>query len=108
MWINAIQATKLAAEVPEFVSGSFAAVRVDALAYRVASSLESIESAYIKAADPDAAGLDLYVLRVPEVEQPPKGEIGAFLHFEPVPVGRESPESYGVVEADSESDDAIE
>lgn len=83
MWRNAIHATQMAAEVPEFSDG-FAGVRVDAMAYRLDSSLAATERAYIKAAEPDAAGLDLYVMRLSEADQPPRGEIGAFLHFEPL------------------------
>jgi hypothetical protein len=90
MWENATRITQLAAEVSDFGDSAYGAVRVDALAYRLGSSLSSIESAYMKAADPDAAGLDLYVLRVPDAEQPPRGEIGAFLHYEPVPAEDEA------------------
>jgi hypothetical protein len=83
MWTNAASITALAAEVEEFTFHSFATVRVDAFAYRIGASLPSIEASYIKAGSPDSASLDVYILRVPDAEQPPNGNIGAMLHFEP-------------------------
>jgi hypothetical protein len=86
-WENAIEIVELANEIPEYGSSDdigFATIRTEGLAYRLASSLDSIDTAYIRAGQPHRAGWDVYVLRLPDAEQVPGKQLGASLHFEPI------------------------
>jgi hypothetical protein len=84
-WENARATMQLAAEVKGYgnLSG-WTSVRTDALAYRLAQRLETTEVAYVDAATPEETVFDVYVLRLPPADQPPRGTLGAFLHMEPV------------------------
>jgi hypothetical protein len=90
-WENARHIMKLAAEVKGYGDvGGWTSVQTDGIAYRLAQSLETIDSAYVNVATPHAASFDVSVLRLPPRDQPPGGTLGAEMHMEPV----EGPEDY--------------
>jgi len=84
-WQNAKGVMELNDEVEAYrPSGSFKAINADAIAYRIATRLESIDSAYQGSRRPTEGGFDVYILRLSPAEQPSnKVHVGAELHFEP-------------------------
>jgi hypothetical protein len=90
-WDNARQIMDLAGELRRYGNhGGWTAVRTDAIAYRLAQRLETIDAYYVNAATPDDAGFDVYVLRIPPRDQAPGATLGAEMHMEPV----EGPERF--------------
>lgn len=94
LWANAVTIAELVGEVKEFALGAFSSIRSDAIGYQTTPSLQAIDNAYVKWADPANAALDVYVLRLPSSEQPADVEIGAELHFEPVLDDQTNEESF--------------
>jgi uncharacterized protein DUF6602 len=84
-WKSACSIMEISNDVKGYGKPSgFSSVHTEAIAYRVAQSLETTETAYVEAATPDCAGFDVYVLSVPDADQPRGSLLGAELHMEPI------------------------
>ncbi len=91
-WQGAVAIMELAGDVKNYGDpSSFSSVRTEAIAYRIAQRLQTAERTYVGASMPEKAGFDIYILSIPDQEQPPGRQLGAELHMEPVGKGRFAP-----------------
>ena len=94
-WANSLEIMSLASEVEGYGGHEWGAVITSGFAYRSANRFATLENSYIEAGDPRRAGLDIYLLRVPEKDQIPGREHGIELHFEPGFSSKESDQVIG-------------
>lgn len=83
IWENSLNVMFLASEVKGYSGFEWGAVSTLVFAYRSANRLDTIERKYIEYADPWNAGIDIFLLRLPEKDQVAGKKHGVEFHFEP-------------------------
>ncbi|MCB0482808.1 MAG: hypothetical protein KDC83_15370 [Flavobacteriales bacterium] len=93
-WKNSNKILELASEVENYGNvENWKAIWTDVVAYRCAQRLDTLENKYIEVGEPQKGGLDIYILRFQEKDQPSSIEIGGEFHFEPPSDDEEANES---------------
>lgn len=84
-WHNSIKIMELASEVEGYgYPDGWGAIWTEMIAYRCSHRIGVLEKQYVKVGEPQKTGLDIYILRFLEKDQPALKEIGGELHFEPL------------------------